>query len=159
VSALAVNDWLQACTDGYTPIIVGTGASAAPQKLDGTYSATANFFTVPVKVRLIDSYRFQFTFSATGAPVGTLQLQSTIDDPGGYAVPNSGNLPAANWAPLFFSVNGAAFSQNYAITAGGGIIVLDENRCNYGWMRAAITYTSGTITPVCRWLAKGIMGR
>jgi hypothetical protein len=153
--------YCQVSTDGYTPLIVTNSAgSVVVQLTDGSYSAVASFTTVPVPAMSYDSYRFQCTWPATGAAVGSLTLQATIDASSRVGqTPNAVELPAANWAPLSFSVNGAAFASAYAVTAGGGQIVLDENRLNYGWVRAVFTYTSGTFTPIMRWALKGNLGR
>jgi hypothetical protein len=150
----------QASTDGINPIVISTSGQNAFQLLDGSYGAVATFYSVPLPVATIDSYSLEVVIPATGAPVGSLTLQRTNDIVVNVnQKPTAYDLLAANWQPLFFSVNGAAFASAFAVPAGGTTIILDENRCNYEWVRMVVTYTSGTISPYARWCLKGNLGR
>jgi hypothetical protein len=142
-------------TDGYTP-------SAFPfVPLNGFQPAnTATFYSVPINVDGLDTYRYVFATPAGSTLVGTVQLQATVDEVGSLTgTPNAADLPAADWVPLSFSVNGAAFANSFAVASGANQIALDEAACTYAWLRMLFTFASGSGSPTCKLRGKGIQGR
>ena len=127
--------------------------------LDGTNPISGSFFSQPIRVVDFDSYRFSFVCPLTGAPVGSVSIQATIDEVVNVnQIPNANDLPLADWTTLQFSVNGGAFSGAFVV-ANATNIALDENRANYAWVRLLYTATSGICTPTARMRLKGNQGR
>lgn len=140
---------LQLSTDGINP------SQQPPIMLDGASAANVagSFFSVPIWVDVMDTYRFVFSCTATGTPVGSVKLQACIDE-----VTSTSNTPTTElqtWTDLSFSINGGAFAASQPVSAAT-TIVLDENRCNYSWVRLVYTATSGLITPKVRMRLKGL---
>jgi hypothetical protein len=142
--------------------------------MDGFEAAIGtSFFSVPIPMEQVDSWRLVFSCPATGTPTGTLSIQVSNDEVlNATLTPNSGDLPTAFWNALPIFSDGAAtpqFSAQYAGTAtptlafpavaGAATFVFDDNRCNYAWMRLSYVVTSGTMIPRAKTRLKGIMGR
>lgn len=132
-----------------------TSNPPAAQLFDGSFTSAAGpttVYSVPVRVEQADFYRLHFTCPATGTPVGNLALQACLDPVGNAGIPSS---LLVNWVPISFVVNGAS-SSSFAVN-GATTISLDENRCNYPWVRAVLTLTSGTCAPTMRMQHKGMV--
>ncbi len=142
---------LKLSLDGITP------STSPPTLFDGTATGVLNqagsFFSVPIWVDTVDAYRLVFTCPATGAPVGSVKLQACIDEATSSIMTPTVEL--VNWTDLSFSINGGAFSVGQAVNSATNV-VLDENRCNYGWVRMVYTATSGLVSPTVKMRMKGL---
>jgi len=142
---------LKLSLDGLTP------STTPPTYFDGSPTGVVNqagsFFSVPIWVDSVDTYRFVFTWPATGTPVGSVKLQACIDEATSSIMTPTVEL--VNWTDLSFSVNGGSFAVGQAVS-GASSVVLDENRCNYGWVRMFYAATSGLITPTVKMRMKGL---
>ena len=149
-----------------------TDGTSPPTNFDGFEAAIGtSFYSVPIPVDEVDFWRLVFSCPATGAPAGTLAIQTSCDvvlNP--TLTPNFGDLPNAFWnqLPLYPVVAGNWSTHYYpgavaTLTpppvAGATTIVIDEDRCNYAWMRIVYTATSGTIIPRAKMRLKGMGGR
>jgi hypothetical protein len=148
-------------TDGILVSLVAPSTPApntiSPWLFDGTntFNNPAAFFTAPVFVRGVDRYRVHFTCPANGAPVGTLEVQYSLDE--NATTKHEADSLVAHWTDETFFVSGVA-TTSFAVN-GLTDITLDQNFCNATWIRCKYTPTSGTITPTIRILGKGDGGR
>lgn len=145
---------LHLSTEGLSDVASGAGSPFTP--LDGSEPAqAASFFSTPMAVEFFDNYRFVFVCPSTGSPVGSVKLQACIDAQKNEIL-GPGATPSAkltNWVDLQF-VSGGSLISSFAVN-GATTISLDENTCNYTWVRMVYTATSGSVTPTCRISAKG----
>jgi hypothetical protein len=149
-------------TDGFTPSVLPPVLMTGSEAAIGT-----SFFSVPIPVEQVDFWRIVFQCPATGAPLGSLAIQTSVDEVlNSTLTPNAADL--AVWTPLHFFPDAAASlfasTEEYAGTApvasfavgNATTIVLDDERCDYAWLRLVYTATSGTIIPYAKARLKGV---
>jgi hypothetical protein len=128
--------------------------------LDGNYTSSPGpqtLYTVPFFIEPYDRYRFVLTCPSTGNPQGSVSLQACID-PSQSVQQAAKAAELQNWLTQTFLVNGYNPVTSQTIS-GATQVAFDETACNYDWVRAVITLTSGTIQPTCRFAMKGMGGR
>lgn len=109
---------------------------------NGDMSATSLTSTVS-SIEFVDDVGIQFNW--TGSPVGTFQVQVSID----YSQDTEGNVQnTGHWTPLIFTYwNGATFTTTADIpTSVGSPIYLDMALLSAPWIRYVYTKVSGTGT-------------
>lgn len=131
-------------TDGYT---------SNGNTLDSSSTINAaTSYSVPIPLDSVDRYRVHFTCPSTGSPVGSVKLQASVD-----AAPDMSNVPSGanepNWVDLSFATSSGGIQTSFAIN-GAASYSLDENACNYLWVRMVLTLTSGTIAPTVKLVGK-----
>src|SRR5271165_1690915 len=97
-----------------------------------------SFNTNALSVEQSDVIGLQANYS--GAPVGTLQIQASID----HAQDRFGNVTnPGNWVALYVSVNGA-LTNSMPIPADSSPILMDLFGLSVPYIRLAYTATSGS---------------
>lgn len=95
---------------------------------------TGNITSAATAIHFLDDIGVQFNF--TGAPVGTFQVQVSID----YMQDQEGNIQnPGNWIPITLTPT--------PVAAGvPGQIYIDLNMLSSPWIRVAYVFTSGSGT-------------
>lgn len=110
-----------------------SGKNLQPKHLQTDVSMATSLTSNPVPIMYEDSVAIQLNF--TGAPVGTFQVQGSLDyDPGG---PLGTLANAGNWANVTLSP---------VPTAAGApdVILIDMYALSFPYLRVVYTRTSGT---------------
>lgn len=110
-----------------------SGKNMEPKRLQTDVSMATSLTSNPVPIMYEDSVAIQLNF--TGTPVGTFQVQGSLDySPGG---PFGAQANAGNWANLTLSPVPTA-------AGAGDVILIDMFALSFPYIRVVYTRTSGT---------------
>jgi hypothetical protein len=131
-----------------TPLFKAASTDGPPDTaspLDGTVAFSATFTTAAVWLGQAKSFAVVLTCPSTGAPVGTVKLQASVDN-----ARNDITTPDAavsRWYDLTFTDESTGLPVTSQAVSGASTIVFEELAAGYRWFRLVWTRGSGNITP------------
>lgn len=108
---------------------------------NGVMTGTNVLTSAITNVQMLDNCAVQFNW--TSSPVGTFQVQVSID----HAEDSEGNVTVAgNWAsiPLTYLVAGVSTTALTIPTSVGSPVYVDLNQMSSPWLRVVYTNASGS---------------
>jgi hypothetical protein len=138
--------------DGFT---TKNATRIGPDPATGVVPAQgASFNSGAYPLRQVMMYTVWASWPSTGSPVGTLKLQGSVDrEIGDWDQPDAG---VTNWFDLSFTDPATGNQVTSVTVSGAGSQAFMETSCGYRWVRAAVTLSSGSISPTMEIQYKGI---
>lgn len=138
---------MSARVNGLTLVIStdGIDPSASPKiYFDGTNAIASSCYSVPIHCASWDVIGVQLSCPSTGTPSGTIAFQGS-NDPGVYEYSTvQPDATIVNWSAVSFLDHATGTRLESKTVSGAQSYLFQFNPCDFRWLRAVWTNTSGS---------------